>query len=39
MKRINRGLDPKDELQPWEAFDMIGGTSTGGYVSTSQYFI
>ena len=30
MKNLNRerGFD----LEPWEEFDMIGGTSTGGYV-------
>jgi hypothetical protein len=30
--RTENGLAPHE---PWEAFDMIGGTSTGGYVGSS----
>ena len=30
--RKNSGLDP---VKPCDVFDMIGGTSTGGYVGTS----
>lgn len=29
MERINEDHDPPK--QPWEVFDLIGGTSTGGY--------
>lgn len=28
--RRKMGLNP---LEPWEMFDMIGGTSTGGYAT------
>ena len=30
MDRINEGRTLDDTLQPWQLFDMIGGTSTGG---------
>lgn len=33
MKRVNHGRRPSEELHPWQVFDMIGGTSTGGYVA------
>ncbi|KAL2760120.1 hypothetical protein ACRALDRAFT_1073881 [Sodiomyces alcalophilus JCM 7366] len=33
MKQVNAGRDPKDELQPWQVFDLIGGTSTGGIIA------
>jgi len=32
MRGVNEGLQPSDNLQPWQVFDMIGGTSTGGWV-------
>jgi patatin-like phospholipase/acyl hydrolase len=31
--RTENGLATQE---PWEAFDMIGGTSTGGYVGSSR---
>ena len=34
MSRINAKRTPDNALQPWQVFDMIGGTSTGGYVDT-----
>ena len=30
MRQFNEGRAPDDVLQPWQVFDMIGGTSTGG---------
>ncbi|ROT42927.1 hypothetical protein SODALDRAFT_26809 [Sodiomyces alkalinus F11] len=33
MKHVNAGRGPKDELQPWQVFDLIGGTSTGGIIA------
>lgn len=33
MRNVNAGRDPKDELQPWQVFDLIGGTSTGGIIA------
>lgn len=35
MKGVNEGLPPSDILQPWQVFDMIGGTNTGGWVPSS----
>lgn len=32
MRRVNFGVEPEQHLQPWQVFDLIGGTSTGGYV-------
>jgi patatin-like phospholipase/acyl hydrolase len=31
MNRLNRELKQNDPLKPCEVFDLIGGTSTGGY--------
>lgn len=31
MRHVNRGREEK--LQPWQAFDLIGGTSTGGIIA------
>ena len=31
MKRLNETRRSSDMLEPWQLFDMIGGTSTGGY--------
>jgi patatin-like phospholipase/acyl hydrolase len=33
MKGINADRQVGDKLQPWEVFDMIGGTSTGGLIA------
>jgi hypothetical protein len=30
MNGINDGREPVEELEPFQVFDMIGGTSTGG---------
>jgi patatin-like phospholipase/acyl hydrolase len=30
MCGLNRGRSPKNTQQPWQAFGLIGGTSTGG---------
>ena len=35
MRGVNEGLPPSDILQPWQVFDMIGGTSTGGWAQSS----
>jgi hypothetical protein len=35
MTMINKGRDR--QVYPWEVFDMIGGTSTGGYVNISEH--
>jgi patatin-like phospholipase/acyl hydrolase len=31
MNQVNRGRE--NPLQPWQVFDMIGGTSTGGIIA------
>lgn len=33
MRAVNdhRQIDGKEPLEPWQHFDLIGGTSTGGY--------
>lgn len=31
MRHVNKGR--ADELQPWQVFDLIGGTSTGGIIA------
>lgn len=33
MDRLNRELKKSPPLKPCEVFDLIGGTSTGGYVA------
>ncbi|KAF6802449.1 ankyrin repeat protein [Colletotrichum sojae] len=33
MRRVNIDRKPKDHLQPWQVFDLIGGTSTGGIIA------
>jgi hypothetical protein len=34
MKRVNEQRAPQtDQLEPWQVFDLIGGTSTGGYAT------
>jgi len=30
MRGINEGREASDQLRPWQVFDLIGGTSTGG---------
>ena len=30
MSGVNEGRAEEDQLHPWQVFDMIGGTSTGG---------
>ena len=30
MAQVNHDRKPGDWLQPWQVFDLIGGTSTGG---------
>jgi hypothetical protein len=30
MAGVNEGRPPNEQLQPWQVFDMMGGTSTGG---------
>lgn len=32
FSRLNADRGLGDQLQPWQVFDLIGGTSTGGYV-------
>lgn len=33
MKSFNYGRKGNDIQQPWQVFDLIGGTSTGGFVA------
>ncbi|WJG35915.1 acyl transferase/acyl hydrolase/lysophospholipase, partial [Fusarium oxysporum Fo47] len=33
MRQINRGVPADRHLQPWQVFDLIGGTSTGGIIA------
>ncbi|KAF2186398.1 FabD/lysophospholipase-like protein [Zopfia rhizophila CBS 207.26] len=33
MSGVNASRSADDQLQPWQAFDMIGGTSTGGIIA------
>ncbi|KAF6831724.1 ankyrin repeat protein [Colletotrichum musicola] len=33
MRQVNIDRKPKDYLQPWQVFDLIGGTSTGGIIA------
>jgi hypothetical protein len=30
MKGINHGRSPDSQLKPYQVFDLMGGTSTGG---------
>ena len=38
MARINMRRRQNDKLEPWQLFDLIAGTSTGGYVDVSQIY-
>ncbi|KAK1623065.1 hypothetical protein BDP81DRAFT_138501 [Colletotrichum phormii] len=33
MRHVNQDRDPSSQLQPWQVFDLIGGTSTGGIIA------
>ncbi|KZL79415.1 ankyrin repeat protein, partial [Colletotrichum incanum] len=33
MRHVNRNRPHNDHLQPWQFFDLIGGTSTGGIIA------
>ncbi|KAK4892789.1 hypothetical protein LTR27_008703 [Elasticomyces elasticus] len=33
MKGFNTGREEEDKLRPWQVFDLIGGTSTGGLIA------
>ncbi|KAI3546788.1 hypothetical protein CSPX01_04030 [Colletotrichum filicis] len=33
MRHVNQDRDPDSQLQPWQVFDLIGGTSTGGIIA------
>ncbi|KAF7559636.1 hypothetical protein G7046_g4511 [Stylonectria norvegica] len=33
MRHVNQGKPPNEHLQPWQFFDLIGGTSTGGIIA------
>ncbi|KAH0443799.1 ankyrin repeat protein [Colletotrichum camelliae] len=33
MRQVNIDRKPEDHLQPWQVFDLIGGTSTGGIIA------
>jgi patatin-like phospholipase/acyl hydrolase len=33
MNGVNQDRGPGDQLHPWQVFDMIGGTSTGGIIA------
>ncbi|KAK1515211.1 uncharacterized protein CCOS01_13404 [Colletotrichum costaricense] len=33
MRHVNQDRDPNSQLQPWQVFDLIGGTSTGGIIA------
>ena len=32
MQKVNEGRGTGDKLEPFQVFDLIGGTGTGGYV-------
>jgi patatin-like phospholipase/acyl hydrolase len=36
MSQLNRERGDGDNLKPCDVFDLIGGTSTGGYVEVSR---
>ena len=36
MARVNIRREQSDKLEPWQLFDLIAGTSTGGYVALLQ---
>ena len=36
MALVNMTRGQSDKLEPWQLFDLIAGTSTGGYVALSQ---
>jgi patatin-like phospholipase/acyl hydrolase len=38
MNSFNRKRGDGRKLQPWQIFDLIGGTSTGGYVHNSYWW-
>ncbi|OHF00497.1 ankyrin repeat protein [Colletotrichum orchidophilum] len=33
MRHVNQDREPGNHLQPWQIFDLIGGTSTGGMIA------
>ncbi|KAF4465990.1 ankyrin repeat [Fusarium albosuccineum] len=33
MRQVNRDVPANQHLQPWQVFDLIGGTSTGGIIA------
>ena len=35
MAQVNHDRNADDTLQPWQVFDLIGGTSTGGYAAAA----
>ena len=36
LQNLMKNINPERPPKPCEVFDLIGGTSTGGYVKTSQ---
>jgi len=36
MAQVNRDRKAGETLQPWQVFDLMGGTSTGGYGNVSR---
>lgn len=39
LKRLMKEIDPEFPPKPCDYFDMIGGTSTGGFVSCAMPFL
>lgn len=37
MENFNYGCKDEEKQQPWQVFDLMGGTSTGGQVNTSRF--
>lgn len=33
MARVNKTRRQSDQLEPWQLFDLIAGSSTGGHVT------
>jgi patatin-like phospholipase/acyl hydrolase len=39
LEELMRKVDPENPPKPCEYFDLIGGTSTGGYANQHSYYV